>query len=96
MWYQSVYTGKFVRGSSNRLVDSIIGKGTFDTYVKSGILIKVENPSVIDILRENRSVVLAAVRYQELHNCSRKEAWEGVKLLKKSMASNKDNPKTEE
>lgn len=94
MWYRSIITNKFVRGSSDRLVDSIIGKGTFEGFVKNGLLREVENPSVIDILHENKSSILAAVRYQELHNCSRKEAWEGIKALKKDMSS--ENQKEEQ
>lgn len=87
MWYRSKATNKVIHSSAARLYDNICGIGMFDGCVKSGYLIPIENPSVIDILRDTRSVHLATVRYREIHHCSVKEAKIEVKKLKADIAS---------
>lgn len=87
MWYRSKATNKVIHSSAARLYDNICGNGMFEGCVKSGYLIPIENPSVIDILRDTRSVHLAAVRYREIHHCSVKEAKIEVKKLKADMGS---------
>lgn len=95
MWYRSKFTGKFVRGSAKKLINSTFGKGTFDKLVKLGLFEKVDDPGVVDILCENHSVVMAASRYRELHECTMKEAVAEVKKLKKDMTSAKSESETD-
>lgn len=85
MWYRSIFTNKIIRDTSFYTLDNICGNGTAERFIDQSILIPVENPSVIDILWETGSDVLAAARYREIHDCSLKEAVEGVKILKKDM-----------
>ena len=68
MWYVSNFTGRVVhRKSTEYLLNNMFGKGYFDSAVKDGHLIKIDDPSVIDILNETNSVHLAVARYLELH-----------------------------
>lgn len=85
MWYISIHTNKFVRDSISNAVDNITGKGTFDFYVKTGALRPVENPEVIDILKTNHSIMLAATRLKEIEGCHIKEALEKVKTMKEEL-----------
>lgn len=85
MWYRSTFTNKIVNSTSAFAIENIYGKGAFDKLITMGVLKLLENPSVIDVLRETDSVRLAVLRYQEIHKCSRKEAVIGVSLLRKDM-----------
>ncbi len=85
MWYRSTITKKIVNGTSTFAIELIYGKGSFDKLIKDGILEVVENPSVIDVLRDTHSTNLAVLRYREIHNCDTKEAVAGVAALKKDL-----------
>lgn len=85
-WYKSTYTNKIIARTAAKVTNNIFGVGTFDSYVEDGVLVPVDNPSVIDVLRDTRSKKLAVIRYQELHKCSAAEAEKGVAILKRDMA----------
>lgn len=84
MWYRSTITKKIVNSTSEYSINQIYGEGTFKKLI-GDILEPVENPSVIDILRDTHSTNLAVLRYQEIHKCDKKEAINGVIALKKCM-----------
>lgn len=86
MWYRSIITRKLVSSTYFKTIDLIYGKNSAESLIKSGILIPVKDPSVIDILRDNGSEVGAIVRYREIHGCTLSEARDGVKVLKGDMA----------
>lgn len=92
MWYRSLITGKYVRGSIRTVIDNYYGKGTFDFDVKRGILVPLdEDPGVIDILQVNHSISLAAARYREIHaDVTLRDALTAVKELKKDLAETPD------
>lgn len=85
MWYRSTITKKTVNSTSAFAINNIYGEGAFDKLVKDAVLEPLENPSVIDVLRETRSTNLAILRYKEIHKCTTREAVAGVTLLKKDM-----------
>ena len=86
MWYRSIITNKIVNSYHFRSVDLIYGDGVSENLIKMDFLIPVENPSVIDILRDTHSDVMAMIRYREIHHCGIKEARNGVNAMKKDMA----------
>lgn len=89
MWYRSTISNKIVNSTSAFAIESIYGKGAFNQLIRMEVLKPLENPSVIDILRETGSNRLAVLRYQEIHKVSRKEAVAGVSLLRKDMGNRK-------
>lgn len=88
VWYRSAVTHKVISESASQVIDNIFGPGTFQNYIAEGTLVKLENPSVIDVLRDTHSTKLATLRYQQIHKCDQKEARAGVKSLKKDMGFN--------
>lgn len=86
MWYRSTISNKIVNSSSAFAIESIYGKGAFDKLISMDILKPIQNPSVIDVLRDTGSTNLAVLRYKEIHKCSHKEATTGVSLIRESMA----------
>ena len=90
MWYRSMVTNKIINDSSRHSVDNIYGDGTFDNLIKIDYLVEIENPSVVDILKENGSTAMAALRYREIHKCTLKEARQGVELILKDMTNLKN------
>lgn len=93
MWYRSCYTGNVIHSSAAHLINNLYGEDAFDALVVTNILSKAENPSVIDVLRDTHSINLAVLRYREIHHCTVKEAKYQVKILKRDMASFKNNKK---
>lgn len=93
MWYRSTKTNKIIYSSASRIVDNVLGEGTFFDLIQDGTLIPISNPSVIDVLRDGGSTVLAAIRYRQIHGCDIREAREGVKILKRDMAKNSNREK---
>lgn len=93
MWYRSEETGKVIHSSAAHLIDNMYGEGAFENDIQASLLIPIENPNVIDVLRDTRSLNLAALRYRELHHCSVKEAKFQIKKLKADMASFKTGKK---
>lgn len=87
MWYKSTVTEKVVHSSAAKLIDNVYGKEAFRNDVDSGIIIPIEAPSVVDVLRDTGSVHLAAVRYREIHHCSVREAKAEVKRLKADISA---------
>lgn len=84
MYYRSKNTGKIVTDYAIRAVRDIYGIDR-ENLLRSKTIEPVENPSVIDCLRDGNRVV-AIKRYRELHECDLKEARAGVDLLEKDMA----------
>ena len=81
MWYRSTKTNKIIYSSAFRIVDNVFGEGTFFDLIQNGTLTPISNPTVIDVLRDGGSTVLATIRYRQIHGCDIREAREGVKLL---------------
>ena len=93
MWYRSTKTNKIIYSSAFRIVDNVLGEGTFFDLIQNGTLTPISNPSVIDVLRDGGSTVLAAIRYRQIHGCDIRQAREGVKMLKRDMAKNTNGKK---
>lgn len=93
MWYRSTKTNKIIYSSASGIVDNVFGEGTFFDLIQNGTLTPISNPSVIDVLRDGDSTVLAIIRYRQIHGCDIREAREGVKMLKRDMAIAKNGKK---
>lgn len=87
MWYRSEHTGKLISSNFFRTLDLMYGKGFAKELISRGELVKVEDPSVIDILKDNGSRTQAIIRCREIHGCELSEARKMVKAIKRDMAS---------
>lgn len=85
MWYRSIFTKKIIRDSSFHTLDLICGEGTAERFIDQSILIPIQNPSVIDILQDTGSTVLAASRYREINGGTLREAVDTVEIMKQDM-----------
>lgn len=94
MWYRSEHTGKLISSNYFRTLDLMYGEGFVKELIVRGELIAVENPSVIDILKDNGSRVQAIIRYREIHGCDASEARKMVKTIKTDIVSLKHKEKT--
>lgn len=86
MWFRSTITDKLVNSSYFRTLELVYGADTDTALIANGFLIPVENPSVIDILRDNGSEAAAVLRYREIHGCTLIEARTAVMAMKSDIA----------
>ena len=85
MYYRSNETGRIISDVSIRVLEDIYGDGAVETAIKLGTIAPIENPSVIDCIRDSTRVT-AIYRYREIHKCGLLEARTGVEALEKDMA----------
>lgn len=89
MWYRSRKTNKILYVTAGRIINNALGEGSFEALIEDDILVPVDNPTVIDVLRDTGSTKLATLRYKEIHHCSPREAKAGVRSLKQDMSGRK-------
>ena len=82
MYYRSAITGKIV--SSVSVLDDIYGKGQVKLLVNAGTLQEVEDPDLIDMIK-NGTGVAAVLRYRELNECGLLEAKTQVEAMRAAM-----------
>lgn len=83
-YYKSTVTGKILSGGDLILVRDAIGDA-LDWMLDNGKIVRIETPSVVDFLKQNR-VLDAIRRYKEINGCeSLIEARDGVNEIKKQM-----------
>lgn len=85
MYYRSNVTGRIISDASIRVLDDVYGAGFVDEAISFGTIVPIENPSVIDCIRDGTRVA-AIYRYREIHKCGLLEARAGVDALEKDMA----------
>lgn len=96
MYYISNCTNKIFTENQIKAVNDIYGDGEFDMGIKSGIFIPIASPSVIDFIKCG-NMAGATYRYRELHDCTLKEAYSAVYVMKRDIRrfqkSNKNKEK---
>lgn len=84
MYYMSKHTNKIFTEGQIRIVNDIYGKDELGNCLETGSIVGVESPSVIDFIKSN-NMAGAALRYQELHNCKLKGAYDAVHAMRRDM-----------
>ena len=96
MYYISNCTNKIFTENQIKAVNDIYGKSEFDNGIGAGIFIPIASPSVIDFIKCG-NMAGATYRYRELHNCTLKEAYSAVYVMKRDIRrfqkSNKNKEK---
>lgn len=83
-YYKSTVTGKILSGGDLLCVRDAIGDA-LDWMLDNGKIVRIETPSVVDFLQQNR-MLDAIRRYKEINGCdSLIEARDGVNEIKKTM-----------
>lgn len=83
-YYESTVTGKILSGGDLIHVHDAIGDA-LDWMLDNGKIVRIETPSVVDFLQQNR-MLDAIRRYKEINGCdSLIEARDGVNEIKKTM-----------
>lgn len=95
MYYMSKHTGKIFTEGQISIVNDIYGKDELKDCLEARSIIQVSEPSVIDFIKcEN--MVGAARRYQELHDCKLKEAYDAVYAMKRDIRRFQKNNENKE
>ena len=82
-FYRSAITKKIMTYPYD--LDAIYGEGTVDTYVKNGLLEKIDpSPTVIECLKHGTKIV-AIQRYREIHGGTLKEVKDTVEKIMDDM-----------
>ena len=76
-YYRSNATGKILSESSLKVLKDVFGGDPIPSMVSDGLLVNVENPSVVECIRSG-NLVVAFTRYRELHDCSMEDAKKAV------------------
>lgn len=95
MYYISNCTNKIFTENQIKAVNDIYGEGEFDKGINVGIFIPIENPSVIDFIKCG-NMAGATYRYRELHDCTLKEAYSAVYVMKRDIRRFQKNNKNKE
>lgn len=95
MYYMSKHTGKIFTETQISIINDIYGKDELKDCLEAASIVEVSEPSVIDFIKcENMAG--AVRRYQELHDCKLKEAYDAVYAMKRDIRRfNKKNGKEE-
>ena len=80
-YYRSSATGKILCESSLRVLNDLFGEDTIPSMITDGLLVIVENPSVVDCIRSG-NMISAFARYREIHDCSAEEAKKAVHAIR--------------
>lgn len=78
MWYYAPKTGRYVPQGYLDNIDEVYGEDTSKVLIRDKKVVRVKNPSVIDIYKSTKSKVHAVKRYREIHGCGLKEAFDMV------------------
>ena len=87
-WYTSGVTGEPVSPVDMHALENIFGEryeAAKQCLIQEKILIPLENPTVIDILKKSGSVVKAGIRYSEIHHTGVLKSDMMVKKIKTDM-----------
>lgn len=84
MYYLSNYTNKLFTDTQIAVVNDIYGPNELNSCLEAATVIPVEAPNVIDLIKCN-NMPGAAKRYQEIHNCKLKEAYDMVYRMRKDI-----------
>lgn len=77
MYYRSTATNKIMSENSLRILNDIFGKETVASMTSDGLLIAIENPSVVDCICSG-NMATAITRYREIHGCGLADAKKAV------------------
>ena len=81
MYYRSTATGKIMSEGSLRILNDIFGGETVTSMISDGLLVSIENPSVIDCICSG-NMASAIIRYREIHECGLAEAKKAVYAMR--------------
>lgn len=77
MYYRSTATGKILSEGSVKILNDIFGGDTVSSMVTDGLLVGIEDPSVVDCINSG-NMISAVTRYREIHDCGVSEAKKAV------------------
>ena len=80
-YYRSTATNKILCENSLKVLNDVFGDDTVSKMVTDGLLVSIENPSVIDCIRSG-NMVSAFTRYREIHDCSMEDAKKAVYTIR--------------
>lgn len=80
-YYRSTATGKILGENSLKILNDVFGDETVPNMVSDGLLVTVENPSVIDCIRSG-NMVSAFTRYREIHGGTMEDAKKAVYTIR--------------
>lgn len=81
MYYRSTATNKIMSENSVRILNDIFGGDTVSSMVSDGLLVAVENPSVVDCICSG-NMATAITRYREIHGCGLADAKKAVYAMR--------------
>lgn len=81
MYYRSTATSKILSEGSVRILNDVFGADTVASMVTDGLLVGIENPSVIDCICSG-NMASAITRYREIHECSLADAKKAVYAMR--------------
>ena len=84
-YYESTLTGKIITENDLHVLYDIYGDNVIKDPLCHGILVRVDEPTVIACSKYGRSTVMAVIRSREIHDCTLKEAYDIVKKIKKDV-----------
>lgn len=67
LYYKSTRTGRYLDEGDLLITKLALGEEEFECRIQEGILIPVEAPTVIDLLKSGNRI-LAASRYRDIHS----------------------------
>lgn len=85
MYYRSTATGKILSEGSVRILNDIFGNDTVTSMVTDGLLVGIENPSVVDCICSG-NMISAITRYREIHDCNLAEAKKAVYAMRSDVS----------
>ena len=80
-YYRSTATGKIMCGNFLNVLNDVFGEDTLANMTSDGLLVAIENPSVIDCIRSG-NMSSAFTRYREIHECSMADAKKAVYTIR--------------
>ena len=81
MYYRSTATNKIMSENSLRILNDIFGGETVSNMVSDGLLVGIENPSVVDCICSG-NMATAITRYREIHGCGLADAKKAVYAMR--------------
>lgn len=80
-YYRSTATEKILSENSLKVLNDVFGGDTIISMVADGLLVSIENPSVVDCIRSG-NLISAFTRYREIHDCSMEDAKKAVYTMR--------------
>lgn len=91
MWYRSAMTRKVISDSQLRVFINVYGENAVTDMIRLGLLKRIKDPTVIDILLDTKSTLMAALRYREIHNTTFRKAVDMTEKIKEDLDKFKKN-----